>query len=88
LKPREHTTRRFTLGQHRSETQNGLGRSGSGSTGSSGGSGSGTGTGSGSGSGWTGGFSSIEKCRHLLAEKGGSLSDCRYLVAEKGGIST
>ena len=39
-------------------------------------------------SGWTGTFTSIDKRRHLLAERGSSLSDCRYLVAEKSGIST
>ena len=39
---RKYTTRRFTFGQHETETQSGFGRSGSGSSGSSGGSGSGS----------------------------------------------
>ena len=35
-----------------------------------------------------GSFTSFDKRRHLLTEKGATLTDCRYLVAEKGGIST
>jgi len=35
----------------------------------------------------TGSLLSIDKHRHLLAGKGGTLTDCHYLLAEKGGIS-